>query len=417
MNQHDFDERGLIPNRPPVFTKPDTRPPSLLETMIKALREDEHLTQEEWADALREVPRHVFVPDRAWRRPPDGGNGHAIDRRNDPLGWMAAVYSGDVIVTQINDGHGDLTSGEGRVTSSLSRVTSVLNMLQRLHPYDGDQVLEVGTGVGYTTGLLSHRLGCGNVTSAEVDESLSKQAAANLARFGYTPHLIVGDGASGCPERAPYDRVHVTCGVTTIPYAWVEQTRPGGVIVLPWMADWVGGHTVTLTVQQDRTAIGRFVDSTEYMMMRSQRPQPADLTRLNGTCGQEEASVDPRRIVFAGWGADVAIAGLLPGVSGTYETHDNGRHFRLLAWTSDSQLTVEYGPDFNRPRVRQQGRRDLGREIQEAFFTWVGYGQPTRDRFGITVTSDGTQIWLDRPDRVLTPLTSRATPGPRRDVQ
>ncbi|GAB3977685.1 methyltransferase domain-containing protein [Actinoallomurus acanthiterrae] len=419
MNQHDFDEHGLIPGRPPVFTKPDTRPPSHLEAMIKELREDGHLTQEEWADALLEVPRHWFVQDRAWRRPPGCGNGHAIDKCKDPLGWMTAVYSGDVIVTQINDGAGDPASGEGRATSSLSRVISVLNMLQRLHPYDGDQVLEIGTGVGYTTALLSHRLGCGNVTSIEVDESLSMQAAANLAHFGYAPHLIVGDGIHGCLERAPYDRVHVTCGVTTIPHAWVEQTRPGGVIVLPWMADWIGGHTVTLTVQHDRTAIGRFVDSTEYMMMRSQRPQPADLIGPNGTCGQQEASMDPRRIVFAGWGADVAIAGLLPDVSGTYETTDDGQHFRLLAWTSDSRLTVECGTGLKRPLVRQHGPRDLWHEICEAFFTWISYGQPTRDRFGITVTSDRTQIWLDRPDHALTPLTSprRATLGQRRDVQ
>ncbi|MGN9783824.1 hypothetical protein ACTMTF_20490 [Nonomuraea sp. ZG12] len=35
--------------------------------------------------------------------------------------------------------------------------------------------------------------------------------------------MLVGDGAAGCPERAPLDRVHVTCAVHTVPYAWVEQ--------------------------------------------------------------------------------------------------------------------------------------------------------------------------------------------------
>jgi protein-L-isoaspartate O-methyltransferase len=407
MNKHDFDESGLIPNRPPAITKPDTRPPGYLEMLIRSLRKDGHLTQEEWADALLEVPRHWFVPDRAWLRPPTGGNGHAIDKARDPDGWMAAVYSGNVIVTQINDGAGDLTTGKGRVTSTLTRVTSVLNMLQRLHPYPGDHVLEIGTGVGYTAGLLSHRLGDDHVTSIEIDASLSEQAAMNLKALGYTPHLIAGDGAHGCPEGAPFDRVHVTCGVTAIPYAWVEQTRPGGVIVLPWMADWIGGHTITLTVQPDQTAIGRFVDSTEYMMMRSQRPgsQPGDVASLNGNCRHEEATMDPRRIVLASWGADLAIAALLPEISATYETRDNGQHFRLLAWTSDSQLVVECAPDLKRPLVRQAGARNLWQELQEAFFTWVGYGQPTRDRFGVTITPDGTRTWLDRPDRVLTPLT------------
>jgi protein-L-isoaspartate(D-aspartate) O-methyltransferase len=415
MNKHDFDDRGLIPNRPPVATKPDTRTPGHAEVMIASLREGGHLTQLEWVDALLGVPRHLFVPDRAWRRPPDGGTGYAIDRCRDPRGWMTAIYSGDVIVTQINDGAGDPAGGEGNTSSSLSRVISVVNMLQRLHPYDRDQVLEIGTGVGYTTALLCHRLGDGNVTSIEIDAALSEQAATNLAQLGYRPHLVAGDGAHGCPDRAPFDRVHVTCGVTTIPHAWVEQTRPGGVIVLPWMAEWIGGHTVTLTVQPDGTASGRFVDSTEYMMIRSQRPHPPDLTGLNHNGRQEEAAVDPRRIVFADWGADIAIAALLPDVSGTYET--DGARFRLLAWTSDSQLTVECTPDLGCPLVRQGGPRQLWQEIQEAFFTWTGYGQPTRDRFGITITPHGMRTWLDRPDQVLTPLTPGACPGKRHEAQ
>ena len=131
-------------------------------------------------------------------------------------------------------------------------------------------------------------------------------------------------------------------------------------IVLPWMADWIGGHTVRLTAGPDGTAIGRFVDSTEYMMMRSQRPEPADLTGLNHHGRQEEAAMDPRRVVFASWGADIAIAGLLPDVSGTYEA--DGERFRLLAWTSDSQLTVDCVPDQQRPLVRENGPRQLCRK-------------------------------------------------------
>jgi protein-L-isoaspartate(D-aspartate) O-methyltransferase len=43
-------------------------------------------------------------------------------------------------------------------------------------------------------------------------------------------------------------------------------------------------------------------------------------------------------------------------------------------------------------------------EIQEAFFTWISYGRPTRDRFGITITPNDMRTWLDKPGQVLTAL-------------
>lgn len=64
-----------------------------------------------------------------------------------------------------------------------------------------------------------------------MDPVVAKQAARNLAQAGV--HPVVGDGAAGCPERASYDRVHVTCGMRTIPYAFVQQARSGAVTVLP----------------------------------------------------------------------------------------------------------------------------------------------------------------------------------------
>ena len=47
-------------------------------------------------------------------------------------------------------------------------------------------------------------------------------------------HLVTADGAAGYADAMPYDRVHATCAVAAIPYAWVEQVRPGGMIVTPW---------------------------------------------------------------------------------------------------------------------------------------------------------------------------------------
>lgn len=143
------------------------------------------------------------------------------------------MYADAAVVTQVCDGDGDPATGQGPWTSSLSAPGAVAAFLELLAPRDHDRVLEIGTGTGWTAALLSARLGAGCVTSIEVDEAVAKQAAANLVAAGPIPALVTGDGAEGAPDSAPYDRVHVTCGVTTVPYAWVEQTRPGGVLVLP----------------------------------------------------------------------------------------------------------------------------------------------------------------------------------------
>ena len=72
------------------------------------------------------------------------------------------------------------------------------------------------------------------MTSIEVDPGIAAQAAATLTTVRHAPRLITGDGADGYPPGAPYDRVHSTCAVAQIPHAWIEQTRPGGLIVTPW---------------------------------------------------------------------------------------------------------------------------------------------------------------------------------------
>jgi len=81
-----------------------------------------------------------------------------------------------------------------------------------------------------------------------------------MARFGYS-------------ERAPYDRVLATAGVSIgqIPYSWVDQTVAGGRIVTPWGTRWSSAGLLTLTVHADGTASGQFVDHAAFMPLRAQR--------------------------------------------------------------------------------------------------------------------------------------------------
>jgi protein-L-isoaspartate O-methyltransferase len=71
-----------------------------------------------------------------------------------------------------------------------------------------------------------------------------------------------------------FDRLHVTCGVSRIPYAWITQLSPGGVAVLPWMPDGQNGYQVRLTARGDGTATGTFHGPAGYMMLRAQRTGP-----------------------------------------------------------------------------------------------------------------------------------------------
>lgn len=231
---------------------------------------------------------------------------------------------------------------------------------------------------------------------------MADRAGANLKAAGHTPHVVAGDGAYGHPANGPYDRIHVTCGVTTIPYAWVEQTRPGGQIVFPWMPGHLTGHMTRLTVT-DGAAIGRFHGPCNYMIMRSQRftgTRPAGPDRDSATW------LDPRRIARASQGADIAIAAMFPGQHTVTAEHDDGT-FHMWITDAASSAYVLYAPGHRQAAVQQSGPRDLWNELHDAFLTWITWGQPTRDRFGLTVTTDHQYLWLDNPAQPIEPRTCK----------
>ena len=354
-----------------------------------------------WAQAFRDVPREHFIPDAAWADPMGPAPGHWIDRTIDPGAWREAVYSDSVIVTQIEDGATELTAESSAqttgFTSSSSAPSHVLDFLGLLDPSPGDRVLEIGTGTGWTCALLAARIGAENVTSIEVDEDIAEQAAANLDRAGFTPHLVVGDGARGAPERAPFDRVHVTCGVREVPYAWVAQTRPGGVIVAPWMPG-NGGHKLRLTVTGD-SAVGRFHGDCGYMMMRAQRPAAVTIADDER---ESIARVDPRRIDRTGTGFQVALQGAVPGITAAGGASADGTFLLVLSDGSGSHARARHAPGSGRTQVVQRGPQNLWDEVEAAYLRWVGWGEPGRDRFGLTVTREGHHIWLDTPDNHIT---------------
>ena len=115
---------------------------------------------------------------------------------------------------------------------TISQPYVVAYMTEQLHVEPQHRVLEVGTGSGYQAAVLS-RL-AREVISLERYRTLADTARERLKTLGYANvAILVGDGFSGAPERAPFDRIMVTAAAEEIPDALIEQLGEGGKMLLP----------------------------------------------------------------------------------------------------------------------------------------------------------------------------------------
>src|SRR6266850_8202453 len=132
--------------------------------------------------AMRDVPRHEFVP--------------------------------EALRDQSYEDH-PLPIGSGQ---TISQPYIVAVMLEHLALQPTDRVLEIGTGSGYVTALLSRM--CAEVYSIERHAELAAVAEATLARLGYSNVKIrVGDGSQGWPDYAPFDAIVVSAATSAVPPA------------------------------------------------------------------------------------------------------------------------------------------------------------------------------------------------------
>ncbi|MFF2078148.1 methyltransferase domain-containing protein [Kitasatospora sp. NPDC058162] len=368
----------------------------------------------DWLATYHAVPRHWFVPDLIWPGQADGvRQGESLHRFADPAGWWRAVYSDVPLTTQWDDGD---HSGFGRgatPTSSNSMPTMVFSMLAALDVEDGHRVLEVGTGTGWNAALLSLRVGAGEVVTVEVDAESAAAAQLRLARAGFAPTSVVGDGALGHPGGAAFDRVIATCSVRRVPYTWVSQARPGGVIVAPWGPEYGGEAVVRLTVDEHGTASGRFVGSSAFMRLRRQRTRrAASLEYLSGPWPADgvKSSTQLSPEAIGDWTAMFAVGVQVPEAFPLVERYADGTYTLWLHDTAiTSWATADWEPDATAYEVVQSGPRKLWDEVETAWHWWEEQGRPGFDRFGLTVGPDGQAVWLDRPDNPVPGRNGKST--------
>lgn len=173
--------------------------------LLEQVREQGAASDPLVADALRTVPRHLFLPDLS----PD------------------QAYLDEAIVTKRDE--------YGRPISSSSQPTIMAIMLDQLGLRRNHRVLEIGAGTGFNAALLDHIVGeRGRVTSVDLDADTVERARENLDAAGcHDVVLVTGDGALGHPDHAPYDRIIATVGVWDLAPAWRDQLAPGGRLVVP----------------------------------------------------------------------------------------------------------------------------------------------------------------------------------------
>jgi len=146
--------------------------------------------------AMREVPRHKFVPTEL--------ESYAYSDRPLPIGERQTI----------------------------SQPYIVAFMTEHLGLEGGEKVLEIGTGSGYQAAILGEI--AKEVYSIEIISSLGLTAKKKFKKMGYDNiHVRIGDGYLGWPEKAPFDGVIVTAAPNHIPQPLIDQLKPGGKMIIP----------------------------------------------------------------------------------------------------------------------------------------------------------------------------------------
>jgi len=122
---------------------------------------------------------------------------------------------------------------------TISQPLTVAFMLEKLEPKEGDRILDIGSGSGWTSALLAEIVGPkGKIVAIEIIQDLAEFGKKNVSKYSFVEKGIVeficGDGCKGHKKEAPYDRILCSAAACkTIPSEWEKQLKVGGKIVTP----------------------------------------------------------------------------------------------------------------------------------------------------------------------------------------
>ncbi len=179
-----------------MSTNNDTAYQHLRDYMVRSQIESRGVRDQRVIEAMKKVPRHIFVPDQLRR--------FAYDD------------------SPISIGHGQ----------TISQPYIVAFMTELLRPKPHHKVLDIGTGSGYQAAVLAEIVGI--VHTIEIVPELKAQAETILKRLGYANIIShAGDGYFGWSEDAPFDGILVAAAPEKVPEPLLDQLAEGGRLVIP----------------------------------------------------------------------------------------------------------------------------------------------------------------------------------------
>ncbi len=168
------------------------------EELIQHLIREGYLKSKEVIEAMRAVPREIFVPEH-----------------------LREYAYADM---PLEIGHGQ----------TISAPHMVAMMLEALQLNENSKVLEIGTGTGYHAAVAAKIAKKGMIYTIERIEELAEKAMENFRKLGIkNVRVFVGDGSMGLPEYAPYTHIYATCSAPKISEKLIEQLAKGGRMVIP----------------------------------------------------------------------------------------------------------------------------------------------------------------------------------------
>lgn len=169
---------------------------SLPMATSRAFDDHQRIRNTKVLEAMRKVPRHLFVPPEMQRE--------AYVNRPLPIGFGQTI----------------------------SQPFIVGMMTELLNPKPGEKILEIGTGSGYQAAILTEFTP--EVYTIEIVQPLHQQARGRLQKFGLgAERVIQGDGYFGLEKAAPFDGIIVTAAADHIPPPLIQQLKPGGRMIIP----------------------------------------------------------------------------------------------------------------------------------------------------------------------------------------
>jgi protein-L-isoaspartate O-methyltransferase len=373
--------------------------------MVERLEEKQGRLEPAIRRALLQLRLEILMPRAYVRRVPDGvepGVWQLLDGSvpQDRAKWIATIFSGDSVRIQHDGEHpgaqrrGVVTGGQ--ITSMSSIMAMTADMLTGLNLESGQRVLDLGSGAGVTGALICALCGDVNVTLLDRDRQLSAWVRERLELLGYRPSVITGDGLAGCPQDAPFDRIHSGFSVPCVPGAWTQQLAAGGRLLTSvttrspsWPALAVVSRSARGRLEGELRGVWsghRPVHGMTWLNVKQHRERIASAQGRRGTTALEPPPPDE-------YGFWLALNYCAPGLV----RDSRADHLTLVAPDEDSWVVVR-SDGHGGWQTQSHGDRDIWAEAEDVHARWCAAGRPAVYR--LELSSDGTQH-VTSPDGAL----------------